>query len=150
MKKGICFIIVFTIFINCSFFGANSDNLEVQENADYVKFNLDDESMTYHSFDDLPNAAGNTDGASTPGYFPNGIEYIDENSASTYAIVGSEDSRAPVSSSTIGPYCNTVFIRTYYEYNGATYVSCGSGFMIGPSAVGTAAHCVYNVFASYR
>ena len=47
----------------------------------------------------------------------------------------------PVSDATAGRYRNTVRILARLEDGGTSY---GTGFMIGPAAVATAAHCVYN------
>ena len=44
----------------------------------------------------------------------------------------------------MNPYCNTVYIYAQYTHNGVSYRGIGSGFVIGPSAVATAAHCVYH------
>lgn len=54
--------------------------------------------------------------------------------------MGSDD-RVKVTDTTQGPYCSTVQVYSVFP-NG--YVGTGSGFVIGPSAVATAAHCVYN------
>lgn len=41
---------------------------------------------------------------------------------------------------------NTVYIEcTYKDFNGITRISTGTGFMIGPNAVATAAHMIYKI-----
>ena len=54
-----------------------------------------------------------------------------------------DDNRTLITNTAIGPYCNTVYIETTYASTPNT-VYLGTGFILGPSAVVTAAHCVYN------
>lgn len=107
-------------------------------NSDYQVYDAETGEVSYHSFSELPAAVSGNDGAYSPGYFPNGAEPF--NPISPFAIVGT-DNRTRVNPTTVGPYCNTV--QVYATFSDGTY-KIGSGFMIGPSAVATAAHCVYD------
>lgn len=108
-----------------------------ESNSDYMVYDFETGETTYHSFADLPSAASNQDYASTPGYYPEGTEMLDP--IESYALVGSDD-RLRVTNTTIAPYRSTVLVRSTYPDG---RFSVGSGFMIGPSAVVTAAHCIY-------
>ncbi len=109
-----------------------------QEETTYQVYDMETGSVQTCFFADVPSC----DQDSVEGYFPNGIETIESGNdgISLMAVVGT-DNRTVVSNTAIGPYCNTVFITASYN-NGKTYR--GSGFMIGPNAVCTAAHVVYS------
>lgn len=108
-----------------------------ESNSDYQIYNISSGEISYYSFRDLPVS---DDGGYSPGYYPNGYEEILVQDASPMAIVG-EDNRQKVQNTAVGPYCNTVYIETTYS-NGNTYI--GTGFVLGPKAIATAAHCLYN------
>lgn len=76
-------------------------------------------------------------GESSPGYFPKRSE---SPSATINGIIGGNDIN-PVSSPTTGPYCETVSLQITTPSGGT---DVGSGFMLGPYAVVTAAHCLTN------
>ena len=82
----------------------------IVESSDYVRYDFESGATSYHSFSEVPNAIGDADYAISPGYFPNGTEYNDGNLASPAAIVGSADNRVHITNTTVGPYCNTVYI----------------------------------------
>ena len=104
--------------------------------VDYQVYDVKTGETTYYSFDDVPDA---NDGGFSPGYFPNGVTSGINEGISTAAIVG-QDNRYPVSSTTVSPYSSTVYIEVYWGKSSKIV----SGFMLGPSAVLTAGHCVYD------
>lgn len=65
----------------------------------------------------------------------------DDGGISTNAIIGSED-RMQVTDTTVAPYSYTCYM--YSVYTDGTKIGPYSGFIIGPKAAVTAAHCVYN------
>ncbi len=144
MKRILSCFVITCLIINVCGFSVYASELGTTENDGYVRYDLEHGTSSYHLFSDLSDSIGNADYASSPGYFPNGTVDMDSNMVSPAAIVGSTDSRVPVSITTVGPYCNTVYIYSHFTHNGGSYYGIGSGFVIGPSAVGTAAHCVYN------
>ena len=73
-------------------------------------------------------------GGSSPGYFPNGLEALE-----IQGVIGSED-RQVITNTKVGPYISTCYIEAYW---GNTSYR-GSGFMIGPNAVVTSGHVIYN------
>lgn len=121
---------------------------EVAYDVDYQVYNFETGETTDHSFSEIHDFIGDSDGAYSEGYFPTGIspyvtipDNIDDNGIiSPNAIVGS-DNRTRVNPTNVGPYCNTVQVHATFSGGVA---KTGSGFMIGPSAVATAAHCVYD------
>lgn len=80
----------------------------------------------------------NVNGASSPGYFPDGI--VPPSEIGLQAIINA-DSRTRVNPTTAEPYKSTVYLQANFP-DGTQLI--GSGFMIGPSAIATAGHCVYN------
>lgn len=80
-----------------------------------------------------------TDGETTAGYFPNG-KISDIDLSDLYAIIGSNDITV-VDNPTATPYCSTVCLQITTNNGGTNY---GSGFMIGPNALATAAHNLSN------
>lgn len=60
--------------------------------------------------------------------------------ASPTAIVGQDD-RVRITDTTVGPYCNTVKIIANWPDGSST---SGSGFVIGPNAVATCGHVIFN------
>ncbi|MEG0899999.1 MAG: trypsin-like serine protease [Oscillospiraceae bacterium] len=98
--------------------------------TDYLIYDIETGQTTSHSFDDLPDSASQ----SSPGYFP---------VPSERALIGGEGSLNKITNTAQGPYCNTVYIEIVYQ-NGTN--STFTGFMIGPSAVATAGHCVINAY----
>lgn len=81
-----------------------------------------------------------TDGETTAGYFPNG-KISDIDLSDLYAIIGSNDITV-VDNPTATPYCSTVCLQITTNNGGTNY---GSGFMIGPNALATAAHNLYSI-----
>ena len=81
-----------------------------------------------------------TDGETTAGYFPNG-KISDIDLPDLYAIIGSNDITV-VDNPTATPYCSTVCLQITTNNGGTNY---GSGFMIGPHALATAAHNLYSI-----
>ena len=81
-----------------------------------------------------------TDGETTAGYFPNG-KISDIDLPDLYAIIGSNDITV-VDNPTATPYCSTVCLQITTNNGGTNY---GSGFMIGPNALATAAHNLYSI-----
>ena len=151
MKKIFSIILVATLLMSMTSYAVTTDasafvdnQASIVESSDYVRYDFESGATSYHSFYEVPNAIGDADYAISPGYFPNGTEYNDGNLASPAAIVGSADNRVHITNTTVGPYCNTVYIYAQYTHNGVSYRGIGSGFVIGPSAVATAAHCVYH------
>lgn len=108
-----------------------------KSNSDYMVYNFETGETIYHSFADLPSATSNRDCASSPAYFPEDTEVVDP--IEPYAVIG-VDNRSKVTNTTSGPFCNTVLVRSTFPDG---HFSVGSGFMLGPSAVATAAHCLY-------
>ena len=80
------------------------------------------------------------DGETTAGYFPNG-KISDIDLSDLYAIIGSNDITV-VDNPTATPYCSTVCLQITTNNGGTNY---GSGFMIGPNALATAAHNLYSI-----
>lgn len=148
MKKIISVILAVVPLVTMMSYAIASDFVDNQEpiveSGDYVRYDLENGESSYHSFSEVPDVIGDADFASSPGFFPNGIEEESGNLESPAAIVGSTDDRVRITNTTVGPYCNTVYIYAHYTHNGVGYRGIGSGFVIGPSAVATAAHCVYN------
>lgn len=137
-KKIISVISAICLLVNACMVSAYAQGMNDQSDQ-YMKYNLATGDITYYSFDDLPDATEGTSYAVSPGYFPNGIEMIEQNQSR--AIIGTDD-RARVTNTAIGPYCSTVYLKVTSGNGVTTWVS--SGFMLGPSAVVTAAHCVYS------
>ena len=81
-----------------------------------------------------------TDGETTAGYFPNG-KISDIDLSDLYAIIGSNDITV-VDNPTATPYCSTVCLQITTNNGGTNY---GSGFMIWPNALATAAHNLYSI-----
>lgn len=79
-------------------------------------------------------------GETTAGYFPNG-KISDIDLSDLYAIIGSNDITV-VDNPTATPYCSTVCLQITTNNGGTNY---GSGFMIGPNALATAAHNLYSI-----
>ena len=151
MKKMLSIILIVMLLLSLTSYAVAADrdafvnNQEsITEGSDYVRYNLENGTTSYHSFSEVPDAIGDADYVSSPGFFPNGIEYDNGNLPSPAAIVGSADNRIHITNTTVGPYCNTVYIYAHYTHNGIGYTGIGSGFVIGPSAVATAAHCIYH------
>lgn len=71
---------------------------------------------------------------SSPGYFPKGLEALE-----TRGIIGSEN-RQLVTNTQVGPYISTCYIEANWGNNSYR----GSGFIIGPNAVVTSGHVIYN------
>lgn len=65
--------------------------------------------------------------------------YAGQNTTSTHEIIGDDDDRDRVYSVTSSPYHAIVYIETYYDNNTSEQ---GTGFMIAPDVLLTAAHCV--------
>lgn len=144
MKRKISWFVAICLLVNMFSFSVFASETNDVENSDYVRYDLENGTSSYHSFSELPDAIGDADYASSPGFFPNSVEYADDDLVSPAAIVGSTDSRTLITNTKVGPYCNTVYIYAHYTHNGSGYYGIGSGFVIGPSAVATAAHCVYS------
>lgn len=70
----------------------------------------------------------------SPGYFPNSP------APEPNGIIGPNNIMA-VDAPTASPYSTVVSLQITHN-NGATYI--GSGFVIGPHAIVTAAHCLYS------
>lgn len=109
-----------------------------ESGSDYMIYDFETGETTYHSFADLPSSTNNQDYAFSPAYYPEGTEVLDP--IESYSLIGA-DNRDQVLDTTVGPFCNTVLVHSIFP-NGNS--SVGSGFVIGPSAVATAAHCLYN------
>ena len=81
-----------------------------------------------------------TDEETSAGYFPNGkipnFDILDPS-----AIVGNNDI-VVVDNPASSPYCSTVCLQITTSSGGTNY---GSGFMIGPNALATAAHNLYSI-----
>lgn len=132
-----CAILTFGMLVtNNSYVYAQTQ--DVNGTGDYQIYDMLSGETTYHSFKDLPKPEN---GEASPGYFPNGCSVeMEEPVYSVKAIVG-VDNRFKISTTTDGPYCNTVYLETTYSDG---YEGIGSGFVIGPYAVATAAHCLYS------
>lgn len=143
MKKRIMSLVLVIAMLVCIVPSAAAvTNLDSTQ-FDYQVYDLETGESSYHSFAELPSSSNDDNYGYSPGYYPNGVADIDSMFGSTVspqAIVGNDD-RVKVTDTTQTPYCNTVQVYSVYP-NG--YVGIGSGFVIGPSAVATAAHCVYN------
>lgn len=126
MKKVMSIVLTVLMILSTSqvTFATNNDDLDTEKSS-YLVYDVETGEKTSHFFDDLPE----TTSQSSPGYFPN---------PETKALIGGEGSLPRVTNTAQGPYCNTV----YLDVDGSTF----TGFMIGPSAVVTAGHCVINAY----
>lgn len=106
----------------------------LERTGSYI-YDVESENEQYEPFEILDDRSL-SEGESSPGYFPNGEEEI----PTPIGIIGSDD-RVMVGNTAVGPWCNMVSLLIETS-TGGRYV--GSGFMIGPNAVATAGHCVYN------
>lgn len=133
---GIATISAFSFNSGISAFALKQENDEHLCKEYYNRYNFDtgEESIeeVFYETNSLP-----SEGISA-GYFPNGIA-LDPNTPDLSAIVGSND--IVVDDPTVGPYCSTVCLQITTSAGGTNY---GSGFMIGPNALATAAHNLYS------
>ena len=124
---------------------AQNENVLTLANSDYLRYNAETGEIDYYSFDDIPDATGGASSAYSPGYLPASVLEIslEYNQASPFALIGDED-RTKVTTTTVGPYANTVCLEI--KMPNQTPYNC-TGFMIGPYALATAAHCIWNATA---
>lgn len=137
MRKRVAIVLSIFLTISSSI-QANAINSNALPDGDYLIYHSENQTITYHSYEDLPEV---DDGGASPGYFPQGI--VSETPAAdvdTRAVVGLDD-RVVVNPTNVGPYCNTVYVESTFPDD---YEITVSGFMLGPSAVLTCAHCVYD------
>ena len=135
MKKFVAILLTVCLFTGVISLSAQASDPLSLSSCDYISYDLEDKTMTYHSYDELPDR----EITYLPGYFPEGAEPISP-PVSPNAVIGN-DSRTRVNPTNVGPYCNTVYLEATFS-DGA--VGKATGFMLGPSAVLTAGHCVYN------
>ena len=135
MKKFVAILLTVCLFTGVISLSAQANESLSLSSCDYISYDLEAKTMTYHSYDELPDR----EITYLPGYFPNGAEPIAP-PVSPNAVIGT-DSRTRVNPTNVGPYCNTVYLYATFS-DGATMTA--TGFMLGPSAVLTAGHCVYN------
>lgn len=134
-KKFVAILLTVCLFTGVISLSAQANESLSLSSCDYISYDLEAKTMTYHSYDELPDR----EITYLPGYFPNGAEPIAP-PVSPNAVIGT-DSRTRVNPTNVGPYCNTVYLKSTFS-TGATITA--TGFMLGPSAVITAGHCVYN------
>lgn len=141
MKKNKIYYALFAIstiaLLASNSWVVNAREQITKDNSDYQSYCISSGEISYYSFDDLETPEN---GGYSPGYFPNGCEELHEQEVLPAAVVGS-DNRTKIDNTAVGPYCNTVYVSMTFS-DGKTYR--GSGFMIGPKAVVTAGHCLYN------
>lgn len=131
LSFALCVILSLAIGMNAF---ASEDN-----SSNYLIYDIETGEITKHSFNDL-----STDKSlSSPAYFPEDEEEHDLPSESGRALIGGEDSLTKITRTARNPYRSTVYIEIVYN-NGS--ISTFTGFVIGPSAVVTAGHCVINAF----
>lgn len=111
--------------INSTVVFASETSEPEDEPSNYLIYDLKTGEKSSHSFDDLPDH----ESQSSPGYFPVPM---------SRALIGGPNSLSRIYNTATGPYCNTTYIEIDYGTRKSTF----TGFMIGPSAVVTAGHCV--------
>jgi glutamyl endopeptidase len=137
-RKVVGVLLAMSIFVSVGALPSYASGASNLYDSDYITYDMETGEITYHLFEDLPQTLSASSSAYSPGYFPDGCETI--STVSTFAIIGS-DNRTRVNPTDAGPYCNTVYVQSTFS-NGSTII--GSGFMLGPSSIVTAGHCVYN------
>ena len=148
MKKYLIFLIAFSLALMpfyCISAVADESPKEALSSIKKYKFNV--ETRTLQEINELYyndevgtyiSGFSTDDKLVSPSYVPEGLTADPPESYSPYYLMGNWTAINPA---TDGQHRNTVHIRITAP-NGRQYI--GSGFMIGPSAVATTAHTIYN------
>lgn len=137
MKNGkrkyvFMFLIFFTYVIHINF---NALEVNAGLSTDMIKVNLSNNTTSYINTALLGDGTSTSE-LSTAAYNP----FDDEDSISTYSIIGSDD-RTKVQRSGSFPNTCTARLRATWPTGAISY---GTAFMVAPRKAITAGHCLYN------
>lgn len=141
-KIAVVSLLVFSILVT-PIVSATSTDIVTQDESSYYYYDAitHQESVITENL----NSFSSSDNQYTelPGYYPSGMENNSDfgTGMSTYAVVD-DDTRKQIKAASVAPYSTVVHI--YVKWSNGNYSNC-SGFMIGPNAVATAAHCIYKL-----
>ncbi len=142
-KKQIALHVVLPVLIACAFLITTCSTAIADGGNMFVSFDWNDRTESIVSVENTL-----SDGSTMPAYFPNTPVAMDEGTMSPNSIIGDDD-RQRLSSTEVHTYPYSAIVLLYFGWDtddddvvDSYYI--GTGTMVGPVTILTAAHCLWN------